>query len=61
MFDGTFFNFLTKKSTDSTKDNRFDIDDHSQDIAGQVRSSVEHLNNPSSMSVMTTFNAGNLY
>ena len=61
MFDGNFFNFLTKKSTNSTKDKSFDIDDHSQDIAGNVRNTAEQLHNPSSMSVMTNFNAGNLY
>ena len=61
MFDGTFFNFLTKNSTDNTKDNRFDIDDHDQDIDGKVRNTGEQLHNPASLSVMTNFNAGNLY
>ena len=61
MFDGTFFNFLTRKSADTTKDTRFDIDDHSQDIAGKVRNTSEQLHNPGSMIVASSFNAGNLY
>jgi len=61
MFDGTFFNFLTKNSADTNKDNRFDIDDHGHDIAGNVRNTSEQLHNPASLNMASSFNAGNLY
>ncbi len=47
MFDGTFFNFLTKKHTENNNA-RFEIDDYQQDAIKAARQFKENIWNPSS-------------